>query len=148
MELDFDNNMIRLQELSLDVAVDLKDIFIVEKDKVLYKTVQDRCEGVGLFKTHQVAVQFATLLPNTTFPLHPHAYEKEILIVVEGSMYNRMLFTDSSKEAEFVLYEVGDVVEIQKGNSHYVHTVEGCKLIAITIPAAEAYPDEQRQQQY
>ena len=109
------------------MMVDMNDTSAV------YEVVKGECGGIGLFRIADVAVQVAYMGRNTILKEHTH-HGVEILVLFEGDM--SIHFGNGAVEAY-----VGDPVTIQANTPHYAESNNGCKMIAITIPASEGYPN-------
>ena len=92
--------------------------------------------SVGLKKNADVAIVDLTLPAGGIFPAHDHE-TMEILIVYVGEV---ILRTD---RAEYDLGP-GSSKRINKGVMHSVEAITDAKLIVITVPAAEGFPDASR----
>jgi len=90
---------------------------------------------VGLYKHHHIAVarQFASA--GAVFPFHAHD-QWELLLVYEGSMD---LIVGDKKDRRTL--RVKDFYYLEPGTPHYAEFNEDCWFLAITIPAAEAWPE-------
>lgn len=130
-QYNLDDNLSRIRELT-QIVTPIIEMSNIIGSKVKYEILKGKCEGTGLHNDGKVAIQMAWLDPDTVFTNHDHE-EIEILIVHEGKM------TVNMKDKTFDL-EVGGLVKFEPKEAHLLETKEGCKLIAITIPASKGYP--------
>lgn len=92
------------------------------------------CFTFGLMKKKEVAVVKAFASSGTVLAQRSHE-EKEYIVVVTGQL--RMTLPDKVK-----LLSPGDAIAIDAGISHKVQFLEDTWTIAVTIPAAREYPEE------
>lgn len=99
-----------------------------------WETYGGFCNGVGLDKEDSHAVVKAYAAGGTVFPSHTHD-AVEVLVFVTGKGVAH-LEGEGSREfrAPYMLW-------IEPGVEHSVEFLESTKLIAITIPASDGYPD-------
>jgi mannose-6-phosphate isomerase-like protein (cupin superfamily) len=137
MEEVFDskNNLSRIHEIAKTFR--LKELSSFCSDSVEYNVITGRCVGRGLLNSQDVAVQVVEQAPDTSFPEHIHHDNSEYVIMVRGSLTNTM---DGKEE----LFVAGDCFVIPLGKAHNHYSKDGCKLIAVTIPASEGYPNVSR----
>jgi len=119
-------NLTRIKELA--DSLQLSDLVLNSNSVINYDCPQGACKGVGLLKEKAVAVQDTILKPNTIFPLHVHN-EIELLILVDGE------FTSTINNKETKITTPGRLIVIDPGEEHFVYTKDGCRMIAVTIPA-------------
>jgi quercetin dioxygenase-like cupin family protein len=132
---------------------------LVNNENTISYAVKDGdCFGIGLFNDTQVAVQRSYMSKGATFPNHNHR-EREYIVVYSGSVRfavePKALFMKSDKSGTQILgrdynsapievvLNVGDAIAFPAGVSHAVEALEDTWMIAITIPAAEGFPDGQ-----
>ena len=90
------------------------------------------CNAFNLFNTDSIAIAKVSGSEGAIIANHDHN-EKEWIILYEGEC--DIYFGKNCKK----LFP-GDFVHIEPGTSHYVVFIKDSKCIAITFPAAEAYP--------
>ncbi len=129
---DLRSNLDRIRKLT-ETVVPLIEISHVDKNRVIYDVHQGECHGIGLLKNEEVAVQNAYLGVDTILKNHEHE-EVEVLIVYEGTLNIKMEDGDE-------VISTGEVIVIKPGFPHIAKSKTGCKLIAVTIPAANGYPN-------
>jgi len=129
------NNLVKMKELA-EAFVMFSDMSFLENDSVNYTALEGECYGKALIKIKEVAVQMAIMNKGCILPVHNHA-EIEILMLFEGDL------TIEMKRGTVVL-GVGDMIRFEPNEEHYPYTINGCKMIAITIPASDYYPSTQR----
>jgi quercetin dioxygenase-like cupin family protein len=137
--MDLNENLKRIKQLSEELKT-LPEIAHITKYEAKYDTEYGGCFGVGLFNVDKVAVQQSTLEPHTRLDIHMHAGMKEILICYEGDL---QVITNAIGESVVgsIIY-AGGVVVIDPYVPHIVQTVNGCKVIGITVPASLGYPNQ------
>ena len=131
------DNLKRLKELSEQLVM-LPQIAHIKGDMATYDMAKGICEGLGLFHVKQIAVQYATMSPDSEMECHAHDGMKEILICYEGDI--EVSTKEIHNSFTTIAANVGGLVIIDPYLPHIVKSVEGCKMIAITIPASEGYP--------
>jgi hypothetical protein len=132
---NFEANMEKIKELSSLMNIQFDETYWqTSKNLSEYKMVKGTCKGWGLYKTDKIAVQYVELSPDSEFPAHEHEKEREIIILFEGD------FTTITKYGSQSCVDSGIIIA-ELGINHINKSVKGCKLIAITIPAAEGYPE-------
>lgn len=89
----------------------------------------------GLLKERRVAVSHGFMAAGSTMVPHKHA-EHEWFIVYEGAM--RVLLPESDEE---VLLKPADSYYLPPKTPHAVVWPENTRMIVVTIPAAEGFPD-------
>lgn len=89
--------------------------------------------GKYLWKENKVAVQLMTIQNGMALPINKRN-ELEVLVVFDGSLQVEM-------DNKTKLYKRGEVITIQAGIGHVCQAITNVKLIAISIPASEEYPD-------
>ena len=82
----------------------------------------------------KIAIQSFEMSANSEFPIHSHQNLREILCIYEGDLTSINKFHVQTIEHTGILW-------IDIGINHIVKSRNGCKGIAITIPASEGYPD-------
>lgn len=125
------SNLERLKILSESVFP-LAMIANIDKYNVKYNVSTGECNGVGLFKNEEIAVQHAVLGKHTVMDIHYHD-ELEIIILYEGDL-------SIEYDNYSTVLEIGVPVTIPRGIKHFVKSIDGCNVIGITIPASSGYP--------
>ena len=97
------------------------------------KVVNGESKVRSIMRIKEICILDSELTPLTEVEIHYHD-EKEIFIVYEGTI------TVTIKDV-IHKYSAGEVVEISPNTPHFVKTDDGCKLIAITIPANKYWSD-------
>ena len=102
------------------------------------KYVEYACEGGtaksrGLYKDRDVAVARTLIPEGVTFPKHLHG-EREWCIVISGE-----LETDVGGEKGVI--KDGEYFVAEPGVPHGVLAIKDTWIIAVTVPAAEGFPD-------
>jgi mannose-6-phosphate isomerase-like protein (cupin superfamily) len=124
-------NLERIRTLTEDV-VPLISITKFEENNAYYSVNSGECRGVSLFNIPDVAVQYAIMGENTELKCHQHD-EVEILVVFEGDMQ----MTTPNKT---ITAQLGYPIVVFPSQEHTARSTKGCKIIAITVPASNAYP--------
>lgn len=88
----------------------------------------------GLVKRPEVAVLDCVMLKGTTFPEHRHELEREWLMVYEGQLGVTM-------NGVTKIIKTGGVIEISPNDSHNSIALTDVRVIAVTMPADEGFPD-------
>jgi quercetin dioxygenase-like cupin family protein len=91
------------------------------------------CFGSLLFRDHNVAVQRVYAQKDTSFPVHKHDQEIEVMGIITGSMV--VQFDEEQKT-----YNQYEVVVIPPGAEHSAYFGDDTWLWAVTMPAAGGYP--------
>jgi quercetin dioxygenase-like cupin family protein len=125
-------NLAKIEQASNNI-VSLSDLAFKEKDHVTYIVKSGTCTGIGLWHDKKSAVQYAVIGPETVLQNHRHD-ETEILILVKGDF--RLRFDTHNLHAI-----QGVPITILPNTPHTAISDTGCEIIAITIPASEAYPN-------
>jgi quercetin dioxygenase-like cupin family protein len=89
--------------------------------------------GKYLWKEKRVAVQLMSIPNGLAMPINKRD-ELEVLVIFDGAL-------DVEMDNKTQLYKRGDVVKIPAGKGHICQAITNVKLIAISIPASEEYPD-------
>lgn len=87
-----------------------------------------------LWKEKTVAIQLMSIQAGMTLPINVKD-ELEVFVVFDGAIQLEM-------GNEKKLYKRGEVVTIPAGKGHICQAITNAKLIAISIPASEEYPNE------
>lgn len=122
----------------LSKAKSLSAIAKVEVNVVSYEMEQGTCTGQCIIYEDKVAIQRAVVSPGARMKPHKHDKEEEILIVVDGDM--TVVMGDEQGGVKEVRILENGIVLIPAKTSHVVTSGNGCKLIGITVPAADGYP--------
>jgi mannose-6-phosphate isomerase-like protein (cupin superfamily) len=97
-----------------------------------YSVDSGSCHGVPLVYSDVCAVQYASLQPNTLFPIHSHQ-EIEVLVIVKGA---GEVITGSGA----MPLSTGACVTTRPGDVHGFRAITYVELVGITIPASTSYP--------
>jgi len=100
--------------------------------------------AIGMISIPNVAVADVYVSENSMSPVHAHeerewfiVYEGNLTVIVdekiEGTHYN-------SVKTEYEL-NAGDYFFVEAGVKHSVGSVNGSRLIAISVPRSEVFPD-------
>jgi len=100
-----------------------------------YETESGFTAAFKLVKEPEVAVAKAIFSPDTTVTWHIHDNSKEWLIVYAGSI--TVLLTDNTDR----ILKVGESITLMAGEIHSIVSKKGARVIAITIPADETFPE-------
>jgi len=137
MTADFDPEatLARIKEFTerADI-IPLKSIGTFINNEVTYECEKGNCRGWALWKTEGCAVQYAEMEADTIMREHTHTGNKEILVVIEGELFSRIGDEVSSAK-------VGECIVIPAETTHTPFTEIQTKVIGITIPASEGYPN-------
>jgi len=131
-DFDLKQNLERIRELT-ETVTPLHMIADITGNKAVYSVETGECGGLGLYKTKSVAVQIAYMGGKTELKCHDHD-ESEILIPFEGDL--EVEFKNGSIQGY-----IGDPIIISPNEPHVAKSNNGCKMIAITIPSSNGYPD-------
>ena len=131
-EVNLTTNLERIKELT-ETVVPLIDIVKLMDDCVTYNTSRGEIIGHGLLNIKQIAIQLAVMGVETNMVCHYHD-EYEIIILYDGD------FT-LSIEGEDIAAQLGVPLIVSPGVAHIAKSVNGCKIIGITVPASNAYPN-------
>lgn len=121
-------NMQELEELTAT---------LLEPDlvKILDIAIDDNSiVGKYLWKEKRVAVQLLAIKSGIALPVN-FRNELEVLIIFDGALQVEM-------GGGTMVYKRGDIVKILAGMGHICQAITDVKLIAISIPASEEYPDD------
>lgn len=102
---------------------------------VEYSVRNGYCLGLGLYKNEEAAVQRSIMTAGTVFPQHRHPDAIEILIVTHGSL---TIFENAQEKRTI---SIGELHSFARGIPHSIQALEDTRLIGITVPAGEGYPD-------
>jgi len=102
---------------------------------VEYEVTDGYCLGIGLYHNAESAVQRSIMTAGTVFPRHWHLDATEILIITHGTLEIR----EDNKEPFTI--GVGELHQFAKGIPHSVVALEDTRLLGITVPAGDGYPD-------
>jgi len=139
------SNLIKLEQLTPKLPPPLSS-FVSKSHQSHAASVEYEVEngvafGFNLWNIKKVAIQRAFMSRGAVFPTHQHD-EVEILIVYEGKLsVNKEHARECSNVNEL---QVGQCVRFSSGESHSVTALENTHMIAITIPAAEGYPEDEK----
>jgi mannose-6-phosphate isomerase-like protein (cupin superfamily) len=138
MEKELHDNLKRLKELTSQL-VSLPRISHIDGNKASYDMVSGECTGIGLINNGSVAAQYAEMSEGAEMECHIHEGMKEIIICFEGDI-SVTANEPTSVLAQTIIY-TGGIIVIDPFVPHLVKSMGGCKLIAITIPASQGYPE-------
>ena len=135
-KFDFDDNMAKIKELSsiMEIKGFGEEFWKKESSHIIYTMVKGTCEGWNILNNEKIAVQYFQMSADSEFPTHSHERQREILIIYEGDITSLNIYHIQSVEHTGILW-------VDIGINHVVKSKNGCKGIAITIPASEGYPD-------
>jgi hypothetical protein len=137
MEKRLEDNLKRIRQLT-DNLVTLPEIAHLNDNCVDYDMNTGKCSGVGLMWVDSVAVQRGILSADSEMISHIHEGVSEILICYEGSL--EVLTKDENDNILITSVTAGQLIEIPSMTPHIVKSTNGCKLIAVTMPASQGYP--------
>lgn len=129
------DNMVRIRELSEKLS-DYKSLLQLTNEdatRQFFTLESGGGETMGLFKEPIAAVAITAFYPYTSFPLHFHE-EKEVFICLCGEIEFYTAETSKTLRA-------GDIFYVEAGQPHRAVTRSGCRILAVTIPAAKDWPD-------
>ena len=90
------------------------------------------------FGGEQVLLCRVTYAPGTTVALHAHEHTEQVMAIVEGSM-------TMSVEGESRDLVAGDVVVVNRGLEHELHSAAGCTFFEALAPVPRDHvPDPER----
>ena len=104
-----------------------------QPDVIEYEMEKGTAIAFGLWKQKDVAVSRTFFSGDSIFPEHSHN-EKEFIIVYEGQM-------NVTVEGKIITLTPGDLVTICPGQAHSAEAVVDTRIIAVTVPAAEGFPE-------
>jgi mannose-6-phosphate isomerase-like protein (cupin superfamily) len=136
MQEGFDpiENLKKIREFTERNITPLKSLGTFVNDEVSYECLKGSCKGWALKKTEHVAVQYAEMEANTEMREHTHIGNDEYLIVIEGELFSRIGEEVSSARA-------GGCLHIEAGQTHVPFCEVQTKIIGVTVPASEGYPN-------
>ena len=138
VQFDPEENLKRIAEIAATyVPFERGMMFDLQETFASYACIHGSCTGKGLMKIGRVGVMDATMSENCELKAHDHAVT-EIFAVYEGDLLIET--ADWIKEIN-----VGGTISIPVGTKHIAKSINGCKMIAVTIPASKGYPDAPRQ---
>lgn len=88
----------------------------------------------GLMKRKAIAVLDCVIEKGVVFPEHKHANEAEWLMVYEGEI-------EFTLEGETRIIKAGEYVEIQPEQAHITVAITDARILAVTMPADEGFPN-------
>ena len=102
--------------------------------------------GFGLFKDKHIGVQRVYMSKGTKIPEHCHK-EAEFTVCYLGSFILKCdtdhVMVNGKQESKKKLLKPGDAAYFPPNSKHSGEMLEDSWVIAVTIPAAEEYPDAQ-----
>jgi quercetin dioxygenase-like cupin family protein len=93
----------------------------------------------GLLKDPDLGVLLCEMPEGTDFPEHQH-------VVVEWLMVSKGELAFTLSTGETTVLKAGDFIQIQPGQSHTSIALTDVKVLAVTMPTDEGFPDEQPRQ--
>ena len=137
---DSDTNMERIKTLvkELDQLNELTAIAHLENTSVDYEMDSGECRGIFLKNNGEIGVQDGWFSVNSSMKIHKHANEREVFHVYEGDL-TIVLQTLNGGIIKHTIKDKG-TFEIPCNTPHIVSSENGCKLIAVTLPASVGYP--------
>lgn len=125
----------RLKALSETLTmIPLVSISKFDGAKVSYECFKGTCEGIGLWHDGAVAVQYAEMSAGAELRPHTHIGNREYLIVVSGHLRSECAGVVSEARE-------GECIVVKEGSTHVVSSPVATKLVGITVPASEGYPN-------
>lgn len=122
---------IELTHAATDRILSLSDLLLgpASVPIVEYKIADGKvAKGECIVHSHLCAVQYVKVEANAKFPIHAHR-ETEWVIVLKGCYKSRGK-----------TYRIGDGMYIKPQEPHELEFLEDTTLLAITVPASEAFP--------
>lgn len=99
-----------------------------------YKFKTGASMSLNLYNEEDAAIAKTYIPKGVEFEEHIHRYSYEIVIVLKGILE---IFTRTGS----VLLNQFDKYELKKGEAHSAKALMDTKIIVITIPSAEGFPD-------
>lgn len=99
-----------------------------------YKFKTGACMSLNLYNGGDAAIAKTYIPAGINFEEHVHKYSYEILIVLNGKL------EVTTKEGSVLLQQY-DKCELQRGQSHSAKALTDTKIIVITVPSAEGFPE-------
>lgn len=128
----------------LDNNFSLVDLIVGSSSshEIEYKTACGNIHCIGLLKCKDYAVTVCEGTSDAISITHSHQISKEILIMLSGK--STVYFTETGKnsDADCITLDAGNSVTIDPGVPHNVIWEEAGKILAISVPADEGFPDE------
>jgi quercetin dioxygenase-like cupin family protein len=97
-------------------------------------------DGVGLHAIggEQVLLCRVTYEPGVRVALHKHEHTEQVMLILEGSM-------DMAVEGEWKTLRAGDVVVVNRGLEHELHSKDGVTFMEALAPVPlDHVPDRER----
>ena len=107
---------------------------LIEEEKNGHIEYVAGARGDALYKDKDAGIQMLTLKKGDPFPGHVHETAKVWLIIITGS-------ASVWVSGEETILGPRDHIAIESGQYHYWGALEDTRLIAISIPADEGYPN-------
>jgi quercetin dioxygenase-like cupin family protein len=135
MQFDMGTNLDRIRELTENV-VPFSSTSVIKGDEIFMTMGKGCAAGHSVFKEKDGAILVIDVEAGSLHQCHFHA-EREIVIVLNGSIE-----VITSKYIKFInQYEY---VVFEPMEHHTMQYHEATKVIAITIPSSEDFPDAAR----
>ena len=113
----------------------LEDLVSMSSPAVIeYEVEKGMSMAHSLLSKPDVGVMDLFLSKGTEFPTHQHLDEQEWGMIYKGSVEMEM-------DGDTKILTVGDFVWIKKGSVHSGVALEDTKMIAISIPRTDGYPE-------
>jgi quercetin dioxygenase-like cupin family protein len=126
-------SLTKLKLMTEGMAPSLDTFACTTSDVVEYEMDKGMAVAFGLWKQKKIAVSRTIFSSGSLFPEHSHN-EKEFIIVYEGHL-------DIIVEGKTTSLTPGDTITICPGQAHSAKAIVDTKVIAITVPAAEGFPE-------
>jgi mannose-6-phosphate isomerase-like protein (cupin superfamily) len=134
MQFNHQENLNRIRQL-VETFAPFDNLYEKKDGNVEYKTTRGKVYGKNIFNIGNIAVQAAVLEKDSAMPAHENG-EIEIFIVYEGDFELEM-------KDGIIKLGVGDIIKIEPNRTHLPSSINGCKIIAITIPSSKGYPSNE-----
>jgi quercetin dioxygenase-like cupin family protein len=126
-------SLTKLKLMTEGMAPSLNAFACTTSDVIEYEMEKGAAISFGLWKQESIAVARTFFSGGSIFPEHSHN-EKEFIVVYEGQM-------DITIEEKTTALTAGDMIVVCPGQAHGAVAVGDTRIIAITIPAAEGFPE-------
>jgi quercetin dioxygenase-like cupin family protein len=132
-QIEEPESLTKLKLMTEGMAPSLDAFACTTSNVVEYEMDKGTAIAFGLWKQPNIAVSRTFFSGGSLFPEHSHN-EKEYLIVYQGQL-------DVTVEGKIISVTSGDTITICPGQAHSAEAIGDTRLIAITIPAAEGFPE-------
>ena len=134
---DLKENLEQIKKLSGELK-SLPQIAHIKEGEVTYDMVSGTSEGHAIYKAEKIAVQYNEMSAESEMSAHFHYGMKEILICYDGDLE---VITNEINDAIIAsAVHASGVIVIEPYVPHIAKSINGCKIIAITVPASKGYP--------